>query len=342
MKKWERAKFIFRILFIVVLALFPSMSLAQTPWKFIAVGDSRGSNNGVNTTILAEIAAEIVNQDAEFVVFPGDLVNGYVNQATLESQLITWRNTMQPVYNAGIGVYAVRGNHDVGSPAGVTAWNNVFSGPYALPGNGPAGEVNVTYSVTHRNAFVLGLDQYVTSHRVNQAWINAELADNTNPHVFVFGHEPAFKAQHSDCLDDFPANRNAFWASLENAGGRTYFTGHDHFYDHARVNDGDGDPDNDIHQYIVGTAGAPLRGWSPPYDGNNSGMTVEQQYYAQQYGYVVVEIDGLDVSLTWMERVSAGNYTAREVWNYTVIPEPTTSTLAALGGLAVLLRRRRK
>ena len=276
--KTVRARNVVRLLSAALLLSVASVhsprGLAATSWKFIVTGDSRGSDNGVNTPILTEIAAEIVNQGAEFVVFPGDLVNGYTTPAILESQLTHWRNIMQPVYDAGIGVYAVRGNHDLGSEA---AWNNVFSGAYALPGNGPAGEENFTYSVAHRNALVLGLDQYFATHRVNQSWVDAQLAANTLPHVFTFGHEPAFQAQHTDCLDDYVANRDAFWASLGDAGGRTYFAGHDHFYDHARVNDGDGDPDNDLHQYIVGTAGAPLRDWSPPYNGANSGMSVEQQ-----------------------------------------------------------------
>ncbi len=334
-------KSVLKTLLVVVLVTFSSAAFAGTPWRFVAVGDSRGNDNGINQVILSEMAAQIVSENAEFVVFPGDLVNGYVNQATLENQLTTWRNTMQPVYDAGIGVYAGRGNHDVGSPAGVTAWNNVFSGPYAFPANGPAGEQNLTYSVTYRNAFILGLDQYVSSHRVNQAWVDNQLAANNRPHIFAFGHEPAYKAQHSDCLDDYPVDRDAFWASLENARARVYFVGHDHFYDHARVNDGDGEWNDDVHQYIVGTAGAPLRAWSPPYDGNNSGMILKQKYHATQYGYVVVEIDGLDATLTWMERIGPGNYQSREVWSYTAIPEPASLTLLSLACLAAFLRKRR-
>ena len=55
---------------------------------------------------------------------------------------------MQPVYDAGIGVYPCRGNHDaIGvkpsvDPTGALSkegWNNVFTGPYALPGNGDGG-----------------------------------------------------------------------------------------------------------------------------------------------------------------------------------------------------------
>ncbi|RKY08653.1 MAG: hypothetical protein DRP56_03735 [Planctomycetota bacterium] len=268
-------------------------------WKFIIVGDSRGGDNGVNTAILSEIAAEIVAQDAEFVLFPGDLVNGSGDQATLQSQLTTWRDTMRPVYDAGIGVYPVRGNHDTGNLA---AWNNVFSGDYALPTNGPAGEVGLTYSVSHKNVFVLALDQYITPHRVNQSWVDAQLAANTNPHIFALGHEPVFGTHRVGCLDNDPAVRDAFWASLKNAGCRVYACGHDHFYDHAVVDDGDGNPDNDISQYIVGTAGAPIYSFSLPYNDTNTNYTVEQYHHAEKYGYLLVEVSDLVVKQIWLER----------------------------------------
>jgi hypothetical protein len=296
----------------------------MAPWKFIVVSDSQGSNtdsnNGVNRVILGELAVEIINQDVDFVLFPGDLVSGYPAQTLpqRESSLNTWLATMLPVYDANIGVYPVPGNHDIYEPVGTTAWNNVFCGSYALPDNGPAGEVNLTYSVTHKNAFIMGLYQYTTVHQVNQPWVDAQLAANSKPHIFVFGHEPAFRAYHDDCLGVYPAERDAFWASIRDAGGRTYFCGHDHFYNHARVNDGDGDPNNDIHQYISGTAGAPLYDWSGWYLGDNSFYTVENVHYVKQYGYVLCEIDGFDVTLTWMERISAGIYTAMDVFSYTV------------------------
>jgi predicted phosphodiesterase len=295
---------------------------ARPQWKFIVTGDSRsrGGDNGVNIAILSELADEIVKRQVDFAIFSGDLVNGYVDQTALESQLNTWRNIMQPVYDADIGVYVVRGNHDVGDPAGVNAWNNVFKDEFALPDNGPASEKNLTYSVTHKNAFIVAVDQYVRPQRVNQEWLDTQFASNTNPHVFVFGHEPAFKALHKDCLDDYPADRNAFWASIENVAGRTYFCGHDHFYNHARVDD-DGDPSNDIHQYIVGTAGAPFYDWLVSYDGDNSNYTVENIHYAKEFGYILVEISGLDATLTWMERVKAGKYKAKEVGSYTAAPK---------------------
>ena len=96
--------------------------------------------------------------------------------------------------------------------------------------------------------------------------------------------------------------RDAFWTSLKNAGCRVYACGHDHFYDHAVVDDGDGNPDNNISQYIVGTGGAPIYSFSPPYNDTNTSYTVEQYHHAEKYGYVLVEVSDSDVKLIWFER----------------------------------------
>jgi hypothetical protein len=292
----------------------------RAPWQFIVTGDSRsdGRNNGVNVRILGELATEIVANNVDFVLVPGDLVNGYDDQPTMQSQFNTWRKTMTPVYDAGIGVYPVRGNHDLGEPEGAHAWNKLFD---YLPDNGPAGEKNLTYSFTHNNTLIIGVDQYIMENRVNQSWLDRQFAANTKPHIFVFGHEPAFQADHEDCLDDYPGARDRFWASIAKAGGRTYFCGHDHFYNHATVDD-DGNPANDVHQYIVGTAGAPLYRWSPPYKGDNGNYAVEKIHHARKHGYVLVEIDGLDATLTWMQRTGPGKYQPKETFSYTAVLAP--------------------
>ena len=327
-------------LFSLVLLLSFSTVLTATgrsadSWKFIVAGDSRGSDNGVNTTILAEIATQVIGQGAEFILFPGDLVSGYTNEATLESQLRTWRDTMQPVYSSGIGVYPIRGNHEYGGNyATPTAWRSVFSGAYSLPGNGPSGEEDLTWSITHgtgsSQAILLGLDQYYPSkdHTVPQAWIDEKLAASAATHVFAMGHEPAFSSDHGDCLDDAPTARNIFLSSLLSAGGRSYFVGHDHFYNHLRADDGDGDPNNDLHQFIVGTAGAPLRSegdyggntgpWTPTKDTDGDGL-LDPGAFEKQYGYMVVEIDRLDVTMTWWHRTGINTYSATsEGLSYTV------------------------
>ena len=354
-RKEKQAKLILAALLIIIL---PATCLAQDsglvtekPWKFIVTCDSRGSENGIEAIILGELVNEILDQDVDFVLFPGDLVSGYayIGPAGFEAELRAWVQMMLPVYKAGIDVYVSRGNHEVMDVWGysirpeidpddnhATRWLNVFGNDLypeqKLPDNGPESEKYMTYAVTHKNAFIISLDQYAginhdDVHIVNQQWLDTQLATNTKPHIFIAGHEPAFRALHSDCLDNRPAERNAFWASIRNAGGRTYLTGHDHFYDHARIDDGDGNPDNDVHQYIVATAGAPLYTWSPSYDGDNGPYTVEQISHAENYGYVLVEVDGLNVNLTWMERHTKdltipGIYQPADFWSYTVNPGP--------------------
>ena len=100
---------------------------------------------------------------------------------------------------------------------------------------------------------------------------------------------------------------------------------HDHFYDRARIDDGDGDPDNDLTQIVVGTAGAPL--YKPPiYDGDNGIYQPINLHHAMQYGYIVVDVNDLDVRMTWMERDDAasgkGSYFAADSWGYRASPAP--------------------
>ncbi|MBN2455051.1 MAG: metallophosphoesterase, partial [Sedimentisphaerales bacterium] len=311
------------LLTVACMVLLSCFSQSVAAVRFIVTGDTRGGDNGVNTTILGEIADATIAEGADFILITGDLVNGSGDQATLESQLTTWRNTMQDLYDAGIGVYPCRGDHDTGSKA---AWDNVFTGAYALPNNGPAGEENITFSFTQNNVFVVGLDQYVIDARVNQTWLDAQFAANDQLHVFVLGHEPAFSVHHSYCLDDWPDDRNTFWNSIAAEGGRIYFAGHDHFYNHTRLDDGDADPDDDLHQYIVGTGGAPLYDWDYNYGGNNGSWTPQLVHHEKEYGYVVVEIDGSNVTLTWKHRVSPGIYqTNGDTFTYSTVGAATSS-----------------
>lgn len=327
-------------------------AVAEEPWRFVAFGDSRGGNegSGVNTPILSKLVTAVLAEKPAFVVFPGDLIYGHADRKELgdegalkamQGELDIWRATMDPLYNAGIMVYPVRGNHETtqrdpdrsGHPAHrpiwprtKETWDAVLSGPYALPQNGPDGEKNVTFSIAHRNALILGVDLYTYTtpgakknadgsipkgvlHQANQPWVEAQLAGNDKPHVFSFAHEPAFKVDHRDCMhgddswgNDLSKERDLFWNSLRGAGARVFFAGHDHGFAHARIDDGDGNENNDIHQLVVGTAGAG-KNVSANYNGYNGGFTPVGIAEGHVYGFVVVDIDGPDVKLTFHKMV---------------------------------------
>ena len=285
---------------------------ASTAWRFVFVGDTHVPL----TAIGAEIAAAAVDDDAKLIIVAGDLTESGAgaSASTLQSELATWRDEFAVARGNGIGVYVVRGNHENDVPNGLTAWNGFFTGAYAMPGNGPSGESDLTYSLTCNNALFVGLDDYVNIHRVNQAWLNQQLAANRQPHVFVFGHEPAFKAFHTDCLDNYPADRDTFWSGLAAGGAKLYLCGHDHFLNLARIDDGDGNPANDLYQCIVGTGGTtnwPVQNYS--YNGNNSHYTpINLASVTTTYGYLLVEISGpgsndLGVTLTWKPRTYDAN-----------------------------------
>ena len=300
------------------LAIIMTACVPRQQLRFIVTGDTRGSDNGVNTSILSEIARAIVEEKADFVLITGDLVNGSKDQAELESQLTTWRNTLQPLYDKGIGVFPCRGNHDTGS---IVSWDNVFSEEYSLPGNGPEDERNITYSFVHENVFVVALDEYVTRGQINQAWLDKQFILNKQPHVFVFAHEPVFQTISRGYSEDQLYERDRFWNSIRGEGGRIYFCGHDHCYNHARIEDGDGDIHNDIHQFVVGTGGAPLYDWSGDYDGDNDNWTPINVFHEKKYGYVLVEINGLKATLIWKHRTVEGVYEATEdKFTYTCSP----------------------
>jgi predicted phosphodiesterase len=303
------------VTFLTVIFISINTPVYAESFRFVVTSDTQGyDGNGVNSDMLIEIVQAAIDEGADFILISGDLVENSPDQGTFKSQLLHWRDIMEPLYDANIGVYPVRGNHDSGPKAD---WDDVFSGDYALPANGPAGEENITYSFTHKNAFIIGLDQYTTLHSVNQAWLDAQFAVNTQPHVFVFGHEPAFKLAHQDCLHIYQDERDAFWESIVSEGGRAYFCGHDHSYDHARIDDGDGNPNNDVHQIItIGGGGVFYSGGV--FNGYNSWwvpLRVDHEDIKQ--GYMLVEIDGPDVTLTWKHRTDPCVFEAGDIFSYT-------------------------
>jgi hypothetical protein len=302
-------------------------ALRGDPWRFVITGDSRSITTAINTPILTEIAAEIVRQRPSVALFSGDLVRGRSLPEPMPDQYAQWLQVMRPVYEAGIRVLVCRGNHDL-------YWPTFFqSDQYPLqklPDNGPPGETYMTYWLQHENAIFIAMDHYAGEltqpiHRVNLPWLESTLAANQRPHIFVFGHEPAFKVYHPDCLDDSRKDRDRFWQTLIRYGARVNLCGHDHFYNRARIDDGDGDPANDLTQVIVGTAGAPL--YQPPkYDGDNGIYKPIKQFHAMEFGYIVVDVNDLDVQMTWMQRDTAvpgkGSYFAADAWGYRAEARP--------------------
>ncbi|HOO89551.1 MAG TPA: metallophosphoesterase [Syntrophales bacterium] len=316
------------VLALVIFLLFAASCICKAarsgeycaPWKFAVISDTQGDNRKqeyktcINDAVVRAIADDLVREKPDLVLVAGDLVNGWFRNGgtDYDRQYANWKNVMIPVYRTGIRVYPIRGNHDSGPerlalpplpahleppPDTVVRLKETFRKHFTetyIPKNGPLGEEGLTYSFTHKNAFFVGLDQYTDGqHRVNQDWIEGQLAGNQSPHVFVYGHEPAFETNHRDNLSFYPKERDAFWNAIGRAGGRVYFCGHDHFYNRALIRD---DAGHSIYQIIAGTGGGVLRKWSGRYRDER----VQGEYHnGDHHGYILVTVDGTKATFTW-------------------------------------------
>jgi len=309
----------------LMLFLFALMinASSQDKWRFAVLGDTHIESSDS----VVEMIQYMLADDIDCLLLVGDLAEGGkgASKTELQEQLAQWKSVFAPLYEHNVGVFPIRGNHEADVVNNQLAWNAVFSGNYLLPQNGPSTELNLSYSIANKNALFVLLDNYSTIHKVNQDWVDKQLETNILPHVFVFGHEAAFKVFHADCLDDSLQARNTFWQSMAKAGVKTYFCGHDHFVDAALVDDGDGNQNNDIYQYLVGTGGGWLMSQYSNYNGTNAPYLPKRIFHDMEYGYALVEISGTgqndrDVTITWKKRV----------WNATKLLNeylPTTNIL---------------
>jgi len=327
MMSWLKKCYSFRIaLFFLLLvscgcASGPKALEQILPWKFAVLSDTQGDRKDesqkpyINEKVLTMIANDIALEQPDFVLVAGDLVSGWLHNggADYSTQFAAWKEVMKPVYGAGIKVYPVRGNHEDGPerfalsplpanlepPAGAQtalkeAFRQAFDQTY-IPQNGPTGEEGFTYSFSHKNALIIGIDEFtVHQHKVNQAWFDARIALKTEAHLFVYGHEPAFGVYHKDNLSFYAEERDQFWNAIGKGGGRVYFCGHDHMYNRAAIADKAG---NAIRQIVAGTGGGSLKTWSGQYV---EAMSVKGEYHNDSlHGYVLVTVDGSRATIQW-------------------------------------------
>ena len=308
------------------LLLSLNIAVANT-WKFACIADTQSgdfqsiinASNAVNTNVCIPMARQIINERPDFVLVPGDLIYGNltVDRTNMLAQYTQWSNTFSSIYSAGIPIYPVRGNHETwGDDTNGTFYLSVFGA--SVPSNGPASEVGLTYSFTHNNALFIGLDQYKNPNRVNQAWLDSQLASNRYAHTFVFGHEPAVQVVETNCLALETAARDLFLKSITEAGCRMYLTAHDHFYDRGLLM-----PKNGINimQVVSGACGAPFEtGWDGIY-GQNFGeqaMGSNCYYNVGTYGYVLVTVSNFNVKLEWKGSTDLATWTTYDTYSYQV------------------------
>lgn len=166
--------------------------------------------------------------------------------------------TITTTLGADFPWYPAVGNHEVETPEDMD-WLRRYGQNLIAPDGGPvrpgpSGCPTTTYSFDYENAHFVVLNVYCDAQgdRATDGdipdhlyeWLAADLAATDKPHIFVFGHEPAYpqpdaltgRTRHmEDSLNAHPANRDRFWNLLQEWGVRAYICGHTHNYSAIQV-----------------------------------------------------------------------------------------------------------
>jgi hypothetical protein len=124
-----------------------------------------------------------------------------------------------------------------------------------------------------------------------------------------------------DCLDDEPDARNLFWESISQAGARLYLCGHAHCYSRTRLDDGDGNPNNDVQQVILNSCDKVyglLEMTTAGDKGHWRQLLSDHEQTSGTYGYLLVQVDDRNVQCSWKRRVAAGLFEATDIFSYSL------------------------
>jgi len=294
-------------------------------WQFILLGDDRSDKKpqamdsaAVNTAELSAIAKDVASLKPDFILFTGDLAFGYTdNTAWFRAGLEQWYAAMKPIFDVGIPVYPVRGNHDAACPDSARVWKQFLADHRIdVPMNGPAGEKGLTFYFDHVNARIIGLDDYqgksfpgspdqagpLFPHVVSNEWLKNLPATQPGTHIFAFSHEMPFRVgRHDDSLNSNPVARDLMMKTLFSMGGRVFLSGHDHDYDLvSAVDPNDKTGNTAMLQMVAGTAGAPF--YSEIKRIGNSWPLTPHGHWTKTYGYILVQVEGKKATLIFYGR----------------------------------------
>jgi hypothetical protein len=220
------------------LLLIATSAFAQ-PWKFGVMSDTQwptspdGKNPNVAVNVVRHINQEMINKGVKFVIQVGDLTDtGGTNSINLDVRA----TFAQDLYNAGIGFYPLRGNHESSAanavrfqqdfPQTQTGNNNLTPnrvsttiygaqndtlGPFYVGNNfvSETGMEGLTYSFDYDNARFVFADQFAkpsgtAKSNLDQSdvnWIGDRLANRpVYTHGFSFAHKGLVTENHADNL----------------------------------------------------------------------------------------------------------------------------------------------
>jgi hypothetical protein len=296
------------------LVLAAALALAAVPayaqsWSYGVLTDTQGAGAypDVSTRLMTPVVDQFVNAHAvDLIVSVGDLTDVGSND-----EVDLWKQTAQPIFDAGIPFYAVRGNHDI-KTEDVTIVDDPAFGPVGVNGTGlwdaqfpqfsNAGNPAVidgpgaSYVFAHENTTFIMTDLYGDTPTGIIGWITGvalpAAAASGSEHVVYVQHAPFFGKARPGVLAADTNLELQILGAMDQAGVDLALVGHDHQYSRGAALAPDGSV---LLQHVV-TGSA-----SEKYYRNEEGLAVNEGGVAQindRVGYSIVNVDGPLVAFT--------------------------------------------
>ena len=292
--------------------------MSDTQWKSNLDGQNPGT---VAVGIINQINQQFIAKDVKFVIQVGDLVDSY-SAANMDARVAA----AQPLYDAGIGFFPLRGNHESSSSAAnyvPTVFPQTTGGGSNTVGasnfSSPFTSLNgLSYSFDYGNARFVMLDQFTRKDNTNylgssnnniidqQTWINSTLTSKAaDSHAFVFSHKGLITANHTDGLfgtnpASNPSAQNAFMGSLDANGVHYLFNGHDHNHQRSVITSPDGNSQvqdittsSNSYKFYVPQTGTNIN--DVKYNNPTRETPIAQELFT--VGYYTVTVDGPRVTV---------------------------------------------
>jgi hypothetical protein len=325
-----------------------SAAISGNAWMFGVMSDTQWKSGGSYTDgdmtcatgVIDALNQQFINHGCKFVIQVGDLCDKeYVGSVR---SLPTRAAHAQALYDAGIGFFPLRGNHESSAIAAneipVLFPQTQGGGDYVYGAtNFQASDIasleGLTYAFDYNNVRCVMLDQFVRKDGSNYnppasgniynnnmldqvAWVDAVLSSNPEGyHAFVFSHKNLIGQNHKDNLFgvDLVANpgpRDEFLTSLYNNRVGYYMGGHDHMHHRSLVSTSEGLIK--VPQIITSSNSYKFYTPGPGDDGRETAL--QQELYT--IGYYIVTVDGPRVTVDFYSSTKGSSYGSSGITSY--------------------------
>ena len=325
--------------------LTPRRALASSgSWKFGVMADTQwrtglnagGEPGSCAVSVINALNQQFIHHDVKFAIQVGDLAD--VESVNGVRTMPTRAEAARPLYDAGIGFFPLRGNHEgsaiaagelpllfpqtKGAGPNVHAAGNFQSPILPATATDPAGaRLNgLSYAFDYDNVRCVLLDQFTradgssfngstNNNTVDQLpWINSVLESRpADSHAFVFSHKNLIGQNHKDVLFGSGLTSNAsardeFIASLSANGVRFQLGGHDHMHHRSIVKTASGNAS--VGQVICSSNS--YKFYIPKAGDDGRELPLQQELFS--IGYYIFTVDGPRVTVDFYSASHASEY----------------------------------